>query len=58
MPDVRVPQKDGTISVSRNGDTPTTRTVKDHIVTVAEADLDLFLSVVEGSSRVSKPDNS
>lgn len=55
MPDVRVPQRDGTIAIARNGDEPVVRSVTDHVVTVAEKDLDHFLLHVEGSSVVAKP---
>ena len=58
MPDVKVNQKDGPITVAVDGGEPVTRYVQDHIVAVADDDLDHFLRVVEGSSVVSTPDTS
>lgn len=52
MPDVKVPQQTGTISVARNGDDPTVRTVSGGVVQVAEQDLDHFLAVVDGAQLV------
>lgn len=59
MPDVRVSQKDGTITIAHGvADESTTWSVTDHVTKVAEDKLDLFLARVEGSSLVSKPDTS
>ena len=52
MPDVRVKQKDGSITIRRNGGEPVTRHVTDNIVQVADGDVDHFLASVEGSSVV------
>lgn len=52
MADVRVKQKDGSIVIRRNGGEPVTRHVSDHIVQVADADVDHFLANVAGSSVV------
>lgn len=59
MPDVRVPQKEGSIVVARDGDEPVTRHVTDHIVKVADDDLDHFLAVIDGATLVeAKPVSS
>lgn len=50
MPEIRVPQKDGQISVVTNGGEPVVRSVSDHIVKVGEVDVEHFLAVVPGSS--------
>ena len=52
MADVRVKQKDGSITIRRNGEEPVTRHVTDHIVQVADADVDHFLANVDGSKVV------
>lgn len=56
MPEIRVPQKDGNITVRSGGKEPVTRSVSDHIVKVGDADVDEFLAVVPGSSPVSNSD--
>lgn len=59
MPDVKVPQRDGTITIAHGvADESTTWSVTDHVTKVAEDKLDLFLSRVEGSSLVAKPATS
>ena len=52
MPRVRVPQKDGEITISRSGEEPVTRHVTDHEVQVAQADLEQFLRVIPGAEVV------
>lgn len=51
MPEVKVPQETGEITVNHAGESKT-RQVSDHIVEVAAADLDLFLTVVDGAELV------
>lgn len=46
---VRVPQADGEIRISRDGDDPAVYKVSDHVTTVKADDLDHFLAHVEGS---------
>lgn len=59
MADVRVKQKSGSISIRRNGAEPVVRRVTDHIVQVADGDVDHFLANVAGSSVVeAKPVSS
>jgi hypothetical protein len=55
MPDVRVPQKDGSITITRNGGEPVTRHVKDHVVAVGDDDLAHFIAVTGGSLIEAKP---
>lgn len=55
MADIKVKQKGGSITIRRNGDEPVTRHVTDHIVQVADGDVDHFLANVEGSSVVAEP---
>lgn len=55
MPDVRVPQKAGSISVSLGGDDPITYSVSDHVVKVGEDKIDRFVAAVEGAERVGAP---
>lgn len=58
MPEVRVSQKDGPITLNAAGD-ETTWHVTDHTTNVADDKLELFLANVEGSTIVtSKPDES
>lgn len=52
MADIRVPQKDGPITITIDGGEPTTRHVSDHIVAVADDDVPGFLALVEGSEVV------
>lgn len=52
MAKVRVPQKDGEITFSRQGDEPRTYRVTDGEVTVAQADLDRFLRAIPGAEVV------
>lgn len=52
MADIKVKQKDGSITIRRGGADPVTRYVSDHIVQVADGDVDHFLAHVEGSSVV------
>lgn len=54
MTRVAVPQDDGEITVSRNGDEPVTYKVKDGTVTVTD-DVAAFLNAVEGSRLEAKP---
>lgn len=55
MPTVRVDQKEGPITISVDGGDPVTRNVNDHLVTVAEKDLDLFVSLTGGTVTEAKP---
>lgn len=50
--DIKVKQKDGSITIRRNGGEPVTRHVTDHVVQVADADVDHFLAHVDGSKVV------
>lgn len=52
--DIKVPQKDGEIQISRDGDVhaPTAHKVSAHKVSVPEEDAVHFLSVVDGSELV------
>jgi len=52
MPNVKVtvPQKDGEIAISRNGDDPTVYKVNDGTVSVKDTDLPTFLAVVDGAT--------
>lgn len=52
MADIKVPQKDGSISVAVDGGVPTTRHVNDHVVAVADDDVPGFLAAVPGSEVV------
>lgn len=54
MAEVRVPQKDGEISIVRNGDLddPTVYKVSKGVVNVDDNDVPHFLSVVDGSELV------
>lgn len=52
MADVKVPQKVGSVVIRRSGEEPVTRHVSDHIVQVADADVEHFLASVDGSSVV------
>jgi hypothetical protein len=59
MPEVKVPQKDGSITIRRGGEEPVTRHVSDHIVKVGDEDLEHFLANVDGSNVVeAKPASS
>ncbi len=49
MPKVRVGQEDGEISLSVGGDDPTTYKVTGGQVTVAEKDVERFLTAIDGS---------
>jgi hypothetical protein len=49
---VKVPQKDGEVVLSFGDDTPQTYKVTDGEVTVKDADVQRFLSNVDGSSLV------
>jgi len=51
---VKVEQKDGEITVRKDGHPPKTWKVEDHLVHVASADLQHFLRAVEGSREVDK----
>jgi hypothetical protein len=53
---IRVPQTDGEITIATGGDPGKTYKVKDHVVTVAKADVPLFLSVIDGSRPATKDD--
>lgn len=49
---VKVPQKDGEISVSIGGNEPTRYRVTDGEVSVKEEDVDRFVAAIVGSERV------
>lgn len=56
--DIKVPQKDGEISISRDGNVhePTVYEVKGSKVAVAEEDAAHFLAVVDGAELARKAD--
>lgn len=54
MATVKVPQADGEIRISLQGNEATTYKVSDHQVTVKDDDLELFLGAVEGSEVTGK----
>lgn len=53
--EVRVPQADGEIAISHDGVAVGTWPVRNHVVSVKPADLDLFIRAVEGSKVEPKP---
>lgn len=56
MPKVSVPRSVGDeVTIAHAGDEPRTYKVTDGEVTVAVADLSIFLGAVEGSREVAKP---
>lgn len=58
MPKVRVPKSAGTdITITRRGESRSYKVSDDGTVTVAAADLDNFLAVVDGSTEAKPASN-